>query len=240
MKKSALILLASTISNSLVYAQIFTPKIENINTSHFTYKELQKTGCPIPPINIQIIPDIASVVWDYSLRSRELKNISTQPGQVVGLHKASTSINVQSQVYYLTDNLGNQTCFTIWPSHVNIKLQSKIYISSEISRLNCSKNNTENHELEHQKVAIWALSEAQNMLYKELNENFKKPMYFNTYADSQSYYNNIISNLQNRFITKYNNIANPLNSQLDSNENYALENKKCLSDLTTLAYYLSV
>lgn len=238
MKK--IILIALGLTYGISYSQTFTPRIENINTNQFTYQELQKTGCPTPPVNIQIVPDISPVSWDYSLRSRDLKNMSTQPGQVVGLHKASTSIHFQSQIYYLTDNTGIQTCFTIWPSRVNIKLQSKIYISSEASRLHCTKENTEAHEMQHQQVAIWALSEAQNNLYKELNSLFQKPVFFNTSLEAQNYYNNVISRLQSNFISQYHNIANPLNSKLDSHENYDLENRKCPKDLPTLAYYLSL
>lgn len=64
MKKIILIALGFTYGIS--YSQTFTPRIENINTNQFTYQELQKTGCPTPPVNIQIVPDISPVSWDYS------------------------------------------------------------------------------------------------------------------------------------------------------------------------------
>lgn len=240
MNKKSTILISLSVFHCFVYAQNFNPQIENFNIIKFRHQQVQKNGCPTPIINIQINPEISPVVWDYSLRSRDLKNISNKPGQVVGLHKASTSINVQSQVYYLTDNNGYQTCFTIWPSYVTIRLKSKIYVASEIAMLYCSKNNTEDHELEHQKVAIWALTQSQNSLYQDLNLNFQKIKYFNTYIEAENHYNTIISKLQNNFLYQYDNISIPLNSKLDSNENYAFENKKCQSDTSTLTYYLGL
>lgn len=239
MKKIAILLSSALFLNSFSFAQVFTPRVENVNTNQYTLNELQKTGCPKPPININITPDITPITWDYSLRSRDLKNMSTQPGQIVGLHRGFTNVHIQSQVFYLTDNSGVKTCFTIWPAQVTLRLQSKIYISSEAANLHCTKTTTEAHELEHHKVSIWALTEAQNQLYKEIYNAYQKPMYFNTYAEAENYYNSIVSKMQNNFMNNYNNLTQPLNSKLDSQENYQAEGRKCPQDTSTLAFYLS-
>lgn len=238
MKKISLLVSFALFSN-YAFAEVFTPRVESINTNQYTFAELEKTGCPTPPININITPEVSPITWDYSQRSRNLKNMSNQRGQAIGLHRGSVNLNIQSQVFYLTNNSGIQTCFTIWPAQVNLKLQSKIYISTEAAHLHCTKSTTEAHEMEHHKVALWALAESQKILYKDLYSTFQKPTYFNSYQEAESYYNSIVNKLQNGFLSNFNNFSAPLNSRLDSHENYEAESRKCPQDTATLSFYLS-
>lgn len=236
-----IIIFSSLIFSSFSYAQVYQPVVEDVKIHSFTAQDLQNNGCPMPPMNIKINPLIDPIQWDYSRRSRDLKPMSAHANSnhsVTGLHSAGLNLLVQSQVFYLKDNNNNSTCYTMWPSVITLRLSSKIYISQETALLSCSKSVTENHELQHQKVALYALQEAQNLLNNRLNSLYSKPIFFPTYEDALKHYNSNIEHLKSQFLHQFNLIADPLNAQLDSPSNYIAEDQKCPYERDTLEAYL--
>lgn len=228
--------------SSYALAQRFTPVVEDVKINAYSVQELQNNGCPMPPINVKINPLIEPIQWDYSQRSKQLKPLSehAQSSQsVTGLHTAGLNFHVQSQVYYLKDQKGTSTCYTMWPSIITLRLSSKIMVAYEASLLQCTKAVTEEHELKHQKVALYALKEAQNLLNERLHTLYAKPIFFPTYEDALKHYNSNIDHLKSQFLYQYSLIADPLNSQLDSPANYASENNKCSYEFSNLTWYLS-
>lgn len=237
-----IIIISSLFMSTFSYAQFYKPVIENVNVNQFSFQDLKTNGCPMPPINININPHIAPVQWDYSKRSRDLKSMSGHANNhhtVTGLHSAGLNIQIQSQVYYLNDNNNNSTCYTMWPSVISLQLNSKIYVAKEASMLSCTKSVTEEHEIKHQKVALYALQEAQNLLNNRLQNLYNKPVFFATYEDALKHYNSNIEHLKSQFFQQYSLIADPLNLKLDSPSNYEYENSKCLYENQTLKSLLS-
>lgn len=218
---------------------LFTPKIETVNINQYSINDLKNNGCPRPPINININPIVDPIQWDYSKRSRDLQNIGKGQYSITGLHTGSLNINVQSQVFYLSDSNGNKTCYTFWPSNINIRLSSVIRVAQEATMLQCTKRTTEEHELQHHQVSLQALQKSQDLLNNRLNTLYAKPIFFNSYDEALNHYNSNIEHIKSQFLQQYSLIADPLNSQLDSPSNYERENKICSYELSTLAYYLS-
>jgi hypothetical protein len=236
--------IAGVLSLSLIFnpaiSQTFTPKVENIKTNTFSISDLQNNGCPNPPLSININPIVSPPTFDYSKKSKELKMISNNPEQITGLHTVFLNINPQVQLFYLEDQQGRKTCYSMWPSTVTINLNTTIMVASEAAQLYCTRNATEDHEQEHQKVALYAFQESQKLLHQRLQSLYSKPVFFNSYNEALNHYNSNIEHIKSQFLRQFSLIADPLNAKLDSPQNYAIDQRKCPHEKSTLAYYLSL
>lgn len=177
-------------------------------------------------INTQIILDVAPLIFDTSLLSRQLKTSHMHGYYSLGLYESQRSIQVNPQIQLITSPRTKTTCSNVQGITVKITLNPKIYLAREILNFSCTSNRVKRHELQHHQFEIKSQIDSETYLKNMVLKHYKNQTFRNP-QEAEYYYKQQNKYFMQEISDFYKNNTKNLHAMIDSKENYDREKAEC-------------
>ena len=144
---------------------------------------------------------------------------------IVGLFTDELSLKLSQKILELTDT--QSVCMVVPEVTLTVKLLPRIYISTEVQKLQCARVVTQNHELTHYNNLIYGLQKTQMLINSHVRLLYQPIYRGSDQAAIRKQINISGENLVAYFKTKVGDISDPLQRSMDTPDAYKREWKQC-------------